>query len=165
MIKFKRQILSYGVAIAAVLLATLLMLAFDPYARLSQAPFLLFFGAVTISAWYGGRGPGVTATLLSVLSANCLFLSPAFGFGPSFSAGVRMALFLLQGLVISFLVGSLRTAQEQTRRSLQQREQAEADLHQSEADFRAMFNVTSVGKALLDAQTRRFLRVNAAYCN
>jgi PAS domain S-box-containing protein len=165
MMKFKRQISNYGIAIAAVLLAALLMWAFDPYARLSNAPFLLFFGAVTISAWYGGRGPGVAATLLSGLSANYLFLNPAFGLSLNFAAGFRMALFIIQGVMISFLVGSLRLAQEQTRRSLQQREQAEADLHQSEAAFRAMFNITSVGKALLDAQTRRFLRVNAAYCH
>ena len=164
MVRFKQEICSYGVAIAAVLLATLLMKLLDPYAQLSQAPFLLFFGAITISAWYGGRGPGFVATLLSVLGSHYFFLSSPSGVSLDFSTEVRVALFVLQGMVISVLMGSLRVAQEQTRRSLRQREQAEASLHQSEADFRAMFNITSVGKALLDAQTRHFLRVNAAYC-
>ncbi|MDZ8052922.1 MAG: PAS domain S-box protein [Aulosira sp. ZfuVER01] len=43
------------------------------------------------------------------------------------------------------------------------RKQAEAALRESEAEFRAMFNVSSVGMAQVDIQTRRFRRVNAAF--
>jgi len=43
-------------------------------------------------------------------------------------------------------------------------EQPEATLQESEADFRAMFNLTSVGMAQVDAHTRCFLRANASFC-
>ncbi|HIK17027.1 MAG TPA: PAS domain S-box protein [Leptolyngbyaceae cyanobacterium M33_DOE_097] len=44
------------------------------------------------------------------------------------------------------------------------RKPTEAVLQESEADFRAMFNLTSVGMAQVDAYTRCFLQVNAAFC-
>ncbi|MGI0486705.1 PAS domain S-box protein, partial [Pantanalinema rosaneae CENA516] len=44
------------------------------------------------------------------------------------------------------------------------RNQAAAALQKSEADFRAMFTVTSVGMAQADVKTRRWLHVNAALC-
>ncbi|HEY9736106.1 MAG TPA: PAS domain S-box protein [Trichocoleus sp.] len=50
------------------------------------------------------------------------------------------------------------------KRAEQQRQQAEAALRESEEDFWAMFNVTSVGMAQVNATNRRFLRVNAALC-
>ncbi|MBD1911335.1 MULTISPECIES: PAS domain S-box protein [unclassified Leptolyngbya] len=45
-----------------------------------------------------------------------------------------------------------------------EQQQAEALLREREEDFRAIFNVNSVGKAQADAITRRFLRVDAALC-
>ncbi|MBD0334762.1 MAG: PAS domain S-box protein [Cyanobacteria bacterium Co-bin13] len=43
-------------------------------------------------------------------------------------------------------------------------EQANAALREREADFQAMFNLTSVGMAQANPANRRFLRVNAAFC-
>lgn len=45
-----------------------------------------------------------------------------------------------------------------------ERKQAEEALRESEENFRAMFNVSSVGKAQADAENRRLLRVNPALC-
>jgi PAS domain S-box-containing protein len=42
---------------------------------------------------------------------------------------------------------------------------AEAALRESEATFRAMFEVSSVGKIEVDPESGRFLRANAAMCN
>jgi PAS domain S-box-containing protein len=44
------------------------------------------------------------------------------------------------------------------------RKNSEDALRAREEDFRAMFEISSVGKALADCQTRRFLRVNNALC-
>ncbi|HEY9664801.1 MAG TPA: PAS domain S-box protein, partial [Allocoleopsis sp.] len=51
-----------------------------------------------------------------------------------------------------------------TATDITDRKQVELALRESEAEFRAMFNVTGVGMAQADPQTRRFLRVNAAFC-
>ncbi|GET39904.1 PAS domain S-box protein [Microseira wollei] len=48
--------------------------------------------------------------------------------------------------------------------TLRERKQAEAESRQTEAEFRAMFNLTGVGMAQADIKTRRFLRANAAFC-
>ena len=42
----------YGLSVAAVVLALLLTALFQPF--LDRSLFLLFFGAVIISAWFGG---------------------------------------------------------------------------------------------------------------
>jgi PAS domain S-box-containing protein len=47
---------------------------------------------------------------------------------------------------------------------LTERQKYEAALRESEATFRAMFDVSSVGKIEVDPKTGRFLRANAAMC-
>jgi len=138
MFKFKPQIWNYGVAIASVIFAAGLMLALNPYIKLTQASFLLFFGAVTVSAWYGGRNPGLLATFLSALCAKYFFLEPFFSLNLTFASGMRMGLFVFQGYLISILVGSLRIAQQQSRRSLQQ-------LQESQARFRRLVDSNIIG--------------------
>jgi len=134
----KRRIWNYGLAIAWVILATLLMLLLNPYAELTEASFLLFFGAITVSAWHGGRGPGIVATILSSLAANYFFIAPLFTLDLTLAGGIRMLLFILQGGLISGLVGSLRLAQRQTRESLHQ-------LRASEGKFRRLADSNTVG--------------------
>jgi hypothetical protein len=47
-----------------VALATLLSLGIGPLTH-EDLPALLFYPAVVLSAWYGGLGPGLVATILS----------------------------------------------------------------------------------------------------
>jgi PAS domain S-box-containing protein len=129
MFKFNQQIWNYGVAIALVIVATGLMLVLNPYIQLTQASFLLFFGAVTISAWYGGRNPGLLATFLSVLCAKYFFLEPVLSLSLTFASASRIALFSFQGCFISALVGSLRIAQQQSKRNLEQLQESQARFH------------------------------------
>jgi len=48
--------------------------------------------------------------------------------------------------------------------TLRDRKQAEAEARQTEAEFRAMFNLIGVGMAQVGIKTRRILRANAAFC-
>src|SRR5215210_1049629 len=99
----KRSVLlRYGVAVLAVGAALLLKLLLDPFT--GQHPFLLLAGAVLVGAWFGGLGPGLLATVLATIVADYFFLNPAGSFtGPNLEA-VPLLLFLLQGIMISFLV-------------------------------------------------------------
>lgn len=56
----------YGVAVLAVAIALLLNLLVAPLIE-HESPFLLFFAAMMMSAWYGGMGAGVPATAMSAL--------------------------------------------------------------------------------------------------
>ncbi len=62
-----RPHLGYGVAVLAVFLALLLQLVLIPSlgGDPRTSPFLLFFAAVMVAAWFGCLWPGLLATVLS----------------------------------------------------------------------------------------------------
>ena len=80
----------------------------------------------------------MVATVLSALAANYWFIDPLLSLDLTFAGGIRMLLFVLQGALISWLVGSLRLAQRQTKESLRQ-------LQTSEGKFRRLADSETVG--------------------
>src|SRR5262245_49127774 len=66
----------YGFAVASVVVATGLRAALTPLVD-DQFPFVTFFPAVLLAAWYGGLGPALLATVLGGVSATFFFLEPA----------------------------------------------------------------------------------------
>jgi GAF domain-containing protein len=118
---------AYGVAVFAVTVALGLTLAFGSW--LHATPLQLFFVAVMVSAWYGGRGPGLLATVLSPLAANYCFIEPHTALiltNPR--TVVQLGVFMLSALLISQLNESRRLAvrQEQTLRTVSEAAQNEA---------------------------------------
>lgn len=99
--------LRYGVAVLSVGVALLLKWFLYPLTD-PEAPFLLFFAAVMISAWYGGQWQGLAATLLSAVVVPLLFLPAEHD--PSVGSVVQILIFILEGALISWLTGSLRRA-------------------------------------------------------
>jgi signal transduction histidine kinase len=80
---------------------------------------LLFFGAVVVSAILGGLGPGLVATLLSVVAIDYLLVGHlpfplVMPVAPD--QLVRLALFTVVALVTSGVSGSLRTSRETAER-------------------------------------------------
>lgn len=59
----------YVIAIGATLIAFILRLALDPGLG-DDFPFLMFYCAIAITAWYGGLGPSLTAIILGGVLAN-----------------------------------------------------------------------------------------------
>jgi PAS domain S-box-containing protein len=104
------QLLRYGIVLFTVALALMLMLILDPSLKMSGTPFLLFFSAVMVSAWYGGLKSGLLATSLSVLLSNYFFFPPIYELSFDLSNSVRIGLFALEGLLLSILYEALKTA-------------------------------------------------------
>lgn len=103
----------YGVAIAATALALLAGLGVDSLAHIHT--HLLLVTAVAISAWYGGRGPGVLASVLSVIAIVLGFRhqsATAIDI-PGVSETVYLATFLLVALIIGATTESLRRERAQ----------------------------------------------------
>ena len=99
----------YTLAVVATVAA--LGLSFALRSLTAGAPFLFFFAAVAVSAWYGGRGPGLLATVLSAGLANYFFVPPLYAFGPLDTAdALRLASFAAVAVLMSGLSGSLRAA-------------------------------------------------------
>jgi PAS domain S-box-containing protein len=133
MFKFGDRAWSYIVAVAVTMLALLLMISFNPWLKTFETPFLLFFGAITVSAWYGGRGPGLVSTLLSALLINYILFSPHYQISLDLINNLRMLLFFIQGCAISYFCGALRIAQKRVLVNLQQLQESGEALRNSEA--------------------------------
>lgn len=75
-------VVRYGAAVLAAGLALLLQWQLVPLfgSDPNASPFIVFFAAVMVAAWFGGLGPGLLATALSALISWYFFLSPQFSF-------------------------------------------------------------------------------------
>lgn len=112
----KRLLLSYyAVAVLASLLALLFRFLLAPLLK-ENAPLLVFIMPVMISAWYGGLKPGLLATGLSALIGCYFFLQPFFSLDIAGVGNVvRISIFLLEGLLISWLSETRKTAIHRTQ--------------------------------------------------
>jgi len=130
--------LRYGVAVLAFILALLLKLLLDSLIE-TDTPFLTLFAAVTISAWFGGTGPGLLTTALSALASDYFFLSPSkLLVGQSLGQNLPLGLFILEGVLITSLSSSLHTARQRAEASKRKAQRHQEDLRQSEERYRLL---------------------------
>ncbi len=112
-------------------------LLLDPL-TVQDTPFLLVFGAIIVSAWYGGLGPGLLATAVSALATDYFFLYPR-GTLTGFSVeGIDVLTFVLEGVLVSVLTSSLRSARDRAKRSTLEARSHRESLRESEEIFRLM---------------------------
>ena len=130
----------YGVAVLSVVGAALLTSAIAPLFTY-RAPVIPFTLAVMLSAWYGGLGPGLVATILGFLAVDYLFLPPIHSLFPIRTEDyVLLALYTIVGVSISILTGKLS---------------------QSKEDSEAILATITDGVALI--RDGKFIAVNAAF--
>jgi PAS domain S-box-containing protein len=127
-------LLRYGVAILVVGVALGIKLLLDPLIP-QDVPFLLIFGAVMVSAWYGGLGPGLLTTVLAGLSTGYFFLLPQNPFGLEI---VPLLLFFLEGTLVCLLTEGLRSARSRAEASKAEAEREHERLRRSEEHFRSL---------------------------
>jgi PAS domain S-box-containing protein len=136
----------YAVATGALVAALAFRYAFRESLG-STVPYLQFYPAIIIAAWFGGLGPGVVVTTLSALTAMYFLLPPAglavSGSGDQISLGV----FAATGLVIAGLNHRLHLAEAAQRASA-----ATATARAERLD--AVLNITVDGVIVIDAQGR-----------
>jgi signal transduction histidine kinase len=106
--------LRYGGAVGLALLALLLRLLLAPLIGYQENPFLVFFSAVAISALVGGLRAGLVTLALAGLFIAVFFL-PLFDSLPAapLRDGVRLGVFLIEGLIVTLIGKALRTAWRQ----------------------------------------------------
>ena len=133
----RSAVLRYGVAVVAVVGALLLKLMLEPLI-VQETPFLLVFAAVMVSAWYGGLGPGLLATILAGLATDYFFLPPVNNFSGLSVESIPLALYMLEGLVINGVVVALRHARQRAEASTREARSRQERLRQSEERFRLL---------------------------
>lgn len=106
----RHPLLRYAAAPVTVGLAVGLKFLLVPLLE-QDTPFLLFSGAVLLTAWYGGLGPGLVATTLAALASNYFFIVPFYRFELAHPADrFRLVAFVLEGAFISALAAALHAA-------------------------------------------------------
>src|ERR671921_787108 len=129
--------LRYGVAVLAAGAALGIKLLLDPL-TVQDTPFLLVFGAIIVSAWYGGLGPGLLATAVSTLATDYFFLYPRGAITGLSVEGIDVLAFMLEGVLVSVLTSSLRSARDRAQRSTLEARNHQESLRESEERFRLM---------------------------
>ena len=139
----------------------------------NATPFMAFFVAVMVAAWFGGLGPGLASTCLSVLF-SWFFLSPQYSLElGTLGQGLRLVVFVVEGVIISWLAGTMySTRREAEARALEigrserelgaraRQQEAVAELGQravGNADLRTLMEeaVASVAEVLEVSSTPR----------
>src|SRR5829696_1481145 len=133
-IKRTSPFLRYGVAVLVVGAAVGIKFLLDPVIP-QEAPFLLLFGAVMVSAWYGGLGPGLLTIVLAGLGTNYLFLRPQ---DPLATGAIPLLLFFVEGTLVCLLTGALRTARRRAEASKAETERDHEHLRRNEEYFRSL---------------------------
>lgn len=105
----------YLVAVGLTVIAMGLTILMWPI--LERTPFLLFFGAVTLSAWYGGLGPGILATIATVLLVDYLFFEPRYILFTGLNDLLLFIVFGLQAFFISWLENNRQLIYQELQQS------------------------------------------------
>src|SRR2546422_7014402 len=108
-------LLRYAIAIASVA-AALSMASLLP-SRADPSHFTLFFAAVMVSAWYGGLGAGLVATILSALSLDYFFMAPIYSIDYNWQALMRLSVFSGVAAITSYLTAARKRAEEAFRKA------------------------------------------------
>jgi PAS domain S-box-containing protein len=133
-IKRTSPLLRYGLAVLVVGVALGLKVLLDPVIT-QDVPFLLLFGAVMVSAWYGGLGPGLLTMVLAGLATDYLFLRPQDPFAPGV---IPLLVFFVEGTLVCLLTEALRTARRRAEASKAEAERDHERLRRSEEHFRSL---------------------------
>jgi signal transduction histidine kinase len=139
---------AYLVAAVAVLGATFVRYGLARFWGV-EYPFVSFYPAVAVAAWFGGLGPGLLATTLSITCVPVLFIAPSgLPWIDDPRELVALALFAGFSTFISALIEALHRTRRRAERA---RGQAEAAL----AVVRRMQSITEA--ALVDLPFDRLL--------
>jgi signal transduction histidine kinase len=118
-------------AVAALSTAVALGIARWPIVHLESAPVSLFLCAVMLTAWLGGVGPGLLATVLSAAAFAYYFVNPF--------EMPRFIVFVLAAV----LVGSLSAGQRSSMQSLRKAEEA---LRETQTELAHVTRVMTMGE-------------------
>jgi len=127
----------YGVAILSFVAAWAIQASVS--ALVPATPFLFFFGAVMVSGWWGGWGPALATTLLSLLVVDFYFFEPIRQLAPSAGGVVSLGVFCLLSLLITKLNVMLRKANAERAQLLERERTARGEAEAGQARLHSLF--------------------------
>ena len=128
-----KVVLGYALAVVSVSVAMLLTRLLRGIGDFGISP--LFFAAVLLTAWYGGFGPGLLATVLSGIATACLVLKEH---GTGFSHIGDHILRALVFSVVAVLASSLHVAMKRAAEASRREKEAAQSATEAKSRFLAM---------------------------
>ena len=111
----RSYLIRYGTGALSPAVALILALLLWPVIKPFAMP--LFLSAIVISAWQGGKGPGLVATLVSGVIIDYVFIPPQYRISAGWDDLGRLAVFGLEGFLLSWLVVSRKRIEHEVRKS------------------------------------------------
>jgi PAS domain S-box-containing protein len=131
----------YLLAAVASGVAWLLSYPLEPY--VDRGDFPLYLGAVMVSAWYGGLGPGLLTTIVGgFVGLRALVGSGADSAPLSAAVVTRLGVFMLEALVICVVCGLLRRTESRAQSLAASEQGARLALEAAAHQIRAVQIVT-----------------------
>ena len=149
---------------SAVLLAVLAQLSRLPLHPQTLIPYITYAPFILLSAYQGGWGPGVLATILCTLESLYFATEPVGSFlvrDPQDWLGLGALAF--SGIVASALFGRLQQAQMSTAAAELARSEMARELEARRRMLESVIEQSPVSIALLGGRDFRFEMVNPAY--
>ncbi|HEV2668192.1 MAG TPA: PAS domain-containing protein, partial [Blastocatellia bacterium] len=114
---------------------TLVICLFLNEALSGSLPLTLFIIPVVVSAWFGGLGPGLMATLLCGLASDYFLTEPHFSFFSMDTADwERLMLFLATSGLLNWLIMMMRSARQEVEARARDAEQRQIQLEEQIAE-------------------------------
>jgi len=157
----RHPLAAYGIALVATAASVLIRWPLWPWLG-NTVPFMFFFPAVMVAAYFGGFGPGLLATILSAAAAAYFLLEPIYSFAIANPQDrVGCAIFILTGSMISIL----SEAPHRARRRLvaAERRRAEEAMRETEERFRQLVENIHEVFWMSDVRGQRMLYVSPGY--
>jgi signal transduction histidine kinase len=121
--------LRVAISIGSVLAASFVSIVVRPLTHAAASP--LFVAAVTASAWLGGLGAGLLATLLATVALDAVMASTWPSLTLSEEAVAQLAVFVFVALFVSALDHARRRAESQREELLERERSARADAEEA----------------------------------
>jgi PAS domain S-box-containing protein len=112
----------YGMAAGSILVGWMAREALTTAVGPTALPFIFFFPAVALSAWYGGLGPGLFTAAGSAVAAHWFFFGPVQGISSVFAETAAVAAFLIGCLFIIGAAEAMHRARIRLARETAERE-------------------------------------------
>lgn len=143
-------VIRHGIALVLVGVALLASLGMQRVFAFPYPFLFLFFGAVMVSAWFGGTMAGLFAVLLSTVVVDYFFVPPFYSWQISTTAETYFVAFVVCALVASWISSAKKRSEEALQQARDQLEikvsERTAALMQTQADLTRLSRVLSMGE-------------------
>src|ERR1700752_4876441 len=106
-----RPLWRYGLAVVTVAVAMIITKSLEEYTDITP----LFFAAIVVSAWFGGRGPGLVAVVLGAITIDYFLVPPLYTLGLAAKPISFFIVFGILAVVTSWMSSKRRQAEEALR--------------------------------------------------